>query len=422
MRKHLLTVAVALAVAFALFALPACGGGGSNSDNSGAGGSGSGSGAQPQPVDVPTGIWVIRYLGNAAGEYVEEFNMMEDFYGRQVNLLEFATVTYGQAAWFDLDATGHGTFTNFTQEPVEVTFDGSAITFADGTTIPYTRDGDRLWFEEEPGFFMILEKVSAQELAKVLSGAWDCVPLEKAQVGDLVALGTYETAPGNDRLEPLKWRVIDKQGDRLLLLCEKLIDSFAYNTDPTQSNNPSLTWENSSLRAFLNGDFLTTCFTADEAALIQVTHLTNPASCDLLNTIWGSLEDKGSATYSELHRQSLPDGPETDDKVFLLSLEEVLHYMGGTVLPSDDPSESNYPFSELDVYPEAIAQVTLAVDDNGSGYYDRQTMAGAWMTRTLSLGSHQNMCVVYIAGSGQVFNYFTYASMFIRPAMWVSVG
>ena len=66
-----------------------------------------------------------------------------------------------------------------------------------------------------------------------------------------------------------------------------------------------------------------------------------------------------------------------------------------------------------------IAYVTDAVQ---VGYYDNATRAGAWITRTLCNSHSAEDMVVYISSTGQVFNYFTYVPMFIRPAMWVSTG
>lgn len=87
-----------------------------------------------------------------------------------------------------------------------------------------------------------------------------------------------------------------------------------------------------------------------------------------------------------------------------------------------DQSDDNYPFNVIDIYPNAVAYVTKSVQDNGSGYYDLETLGGAWMTRTLSSAHADNgQMVTYISGTGHVFNYFTYTPMFIRPAVWIKV-
>ncbi len=370
-------------------------------------------------ANVPTGLWALTYIGNENGEYVEEFNVVEGFDGKPVNFMEIATLDYGEISYFDLDENGEGVLREYSKDPRSVKFDAEKLTFDDGTEIPYVRDGDRLWYEDEPGFFCVMLNVTQAEYERILRGAYDCKLLKDAQIGDLVALGTYDTAPGNDKTEVIKWRVIDKDGDKLLILCDQLIDSFCYHNEEKGGVLETMSWQDSTVRAFLNGDFLTCCFTEEEIALIETTHLKNEGLNDVLENLWRNVEDKGEATYSELKDQDLPDGPETDDKVFLLSVDEVLKYFGDETAPDPDQSEDNYPFSVIDTYPKAIAYVTKAVQDNHEGYYDRETNGGAWMTRTLSVGSHRNTLVTYVSGSGHFFNYFTNTPMFIRPAMWV---
>ena len=66
--------------------------------------------------------------------------------------------------------------------------------------------------------------------------------------------------------------------------------------------------------------------------------------------------------------------------------------------------------------------MTKTVDENRIGFYDLQSRYGAWMTRTLSTALNENgPLVTYITSEGQVFNYYTYSPMFIRPAMWIAV-
>ena len=302
-----------------------------------------------------------------------------------------------------------------------MTLDLETIRFADGTERPYTRDGDLLWFESEPGCYMILRNVSEAHLQKVLNGAYDCMPPEAVKIGDLVALGEYDTIPGNDRKEPLKWRVIDKNGDRLLVICDRLIDSRAFN-DAADADENALTWETSTLRQFLNNDFMSDVFTATDAERILTTRVENKSQAALLNLLWGNLEDKGETAYSVMRQQTGSDEPDTDDKVFLLSVEEVLRYFGDEVRQPEDVSDDNYPFSVMDVYPHAIAYVTEAAAHSGKGYYSRETLGGAWMTRTLSTGNHGWKQITYVAGDGQIFNYYTDKALFIRPAMWIAAG
>ncbi len=393
-----------------VFSLVSCGGGSEGKE-------------EENKTAPPTGVWVMRYLGNEKGEYVEEMNLVEDFYGNKVNLIEMMTLDYGEALYYRFGEDGKGVYYATGGREEDVSIDSEKITYADGTVKAYTRQGDRMWYEDEPGFYAVLDNISEDMLKKFISGAYDCVELEKADIGDLVALGTYDTAPGNDRTEPLKWRVIDRDGSKLLLLCDQLIDSFSYNYNPSQEGLEDITWENSSLRAFLNdsGSGFLTMFTEEEQAIMLTTHVDNSSNNAELLKYWGSFHDDGEKKYSDLAKQSVPDMSDTDDRVFLLSFREVEKYFGEATEDNSD-DDTGYPFTAMPKNSNWIAYVTKAVQDNGSGYFDRYTFGGAWMTRTLSTAHPGNgRLVVYISGDGQVFNYFTYTPMFIRPAVWVQV-
>lgn len=374
-----------------------------------------------EETTLPSGIWVLRYIGNDNGEYVEEFNLTQDFYGNTINIIEMATVDYGEISYIELNENGEGTYYSMGgRDPASISFTADKVT-KDGVEKEYKREGNRLWFpEDDPVFNEVFENVSEELLEKIKRGAYDCVDFDKAEIGDLVAIGEYEMSPGNDRKEPIKWRVLDKDGDRLFVLCDKLIDSFSYNHNPDQTNLDAVTWENSSIRAFLNdpAGFLS-CFNEDELAMMEMTHNENKAANEELLKYWGSFEDVGEATYSDLAKQNKADEADTDDKVFLLSFQEVEKYFGAASEPSIDP---DYPFSSMPRNEKWIAYVTKAVQDNGSGYFDSRTAAGAWMTRTLSRANEKfGNEVTYISSDGQVFNYFTYVPLFIRPAMWIKI-
>ena len=374
-------------------------------------------------TNYPVGNWVLMYYGNSQGEYVEELNQSE--FSGVTDIIAFICEKYGDICYFKINEDGKALYHKLNGEEFECEFDDEKITFDFGIT-EYKLTGDHFYLEdpEFQGSYLVMFNVSDNTLAKMLEGCYGTVELKDAKVGDLVALGKYETSPGNDRLEWLKWRVLDKDGDKLLIICDELIDSYAYNTNPNQVNLDKVNWKDSTCRAFLNNetDGFLSMFSEEERSLIQVTHVDNTACNDILNEIWKDFEDQGKATYSDMTKQHVPDGEDTDDKVFLLSVKEVLKYFGDEVIPPKGKDLDDYPFSVMNTYPKAVAKVTLAVDDNGSGYYDLQSKQGAWMTRTLSNAKPESgMMVTYITGDGQVYCYYTFASMFIRPAMWIEV-
>lgn len=125
------------------------------------------------------------------------------------------------------------------------------------------------------------------------------VPAEP-RIGDIVRFGTYEqdndTSNGAEEIE---WQVLDIQGDKALIISKYALDSRPYHEETVP-----VTWETSTLRAWLNDDFLNTAFTASEQKSIRATTLSNPDHA--------SFGTEG--------------GNDTVDKVFLLSTDEANQY------------------------------------------------------------------------------------------------
>ena len=293
MKKKVLSVIIA---SMFLLSVSACSG-------SGLGGAG---GQNSEPVQIPTGIWVIRYYGDENAQYLEEYNMTEDYYGLPINTIEKFILDFDRTAYFTLDDSGSGTFTDIWGETQEASFDSSTITFEDGYTVEYTRKGDFLWYRDQyQDYYNVMESVSEELLRKIENGAFGCVEPGKAEVGDCVAFGTYDTWPYNEKTETLKWRVIDKDGDCLMIICDPLIDAFSYNYNPDMTGLDSITWENCTLRAFLNDpEGFLSCFTDDELAMIQTTHLdNNAANEELMKTLKVYSATKFGKTRAEVERE-----------------------------------------------------------------------------------------------------------------------
>lgn len=85
-----------------------------------------------------------------------------------------------------------------------------------------------------------------------------------AAVGDAVIFGKYEqNGKADDGAEALEWIVLEKQDDKLLLISRYCID-----TKPINSTRTDVAWTDSTLCTWLNGDFVNTVFSAEEAASI----------------------------------------------------------------------------------------------------------------------------------------------------------
>ena len=121
-------------------------------------------------------------------------------------------------------------------------------------------------------------------------------------VGDHIILGTYKQKVEGDP-EPIEWRVLEIKDGKALIISEYLLEPYAYNLELDD-----ITWENCSLRKWLNGKFYDEAFSESEKSLIQTVTIKNPD-----NPLYGT-----------------PGGNDTEDNVFCLSLEEVQVYFADT--------------------------------------------------------------------------------------------
>lgn len=118
--------------------------------------------------------------------------------------------------------------------------------------------------------------------------------LKYSQKGDTVIIGEYAG-------EDIEWLVLDKQGDKLLLISKEALFKHQYSDT---ENSGGYSWYGSSLRNYLNGSFYRTAFTADEEAIILTT----------------KVKDTKQPDYGKVYNY------DTNDKLFLLSVDEAKTY------------------------------------------------------------------------------------------------
>ena len=117
-------------------------------------------------------------------------------------------------------------------------------------------------------------------------------------VGGYVFFGSYDQ--GNGKSEPIEWQVLEKQGDRALLITRHAIEAKQFH-----SSGGNITWDACSLRSFLNGKFFDKAFNGSEKDMVLMTE-----------------PPLGVNSYFP----STTPGKQTKDKVFLLSIEELKRY------------------------------------------------------------------------------------------------
>ena len=116
----------------------------------------------------------------------------------------------------------------------------------------------------------------------------EIVDIHRAEIGDAVEFGLYERTP-------IIWRVLRRTDDSLLLLSKDIVEVEKYN-----EIDEDTTWENCSLRKWLNSVFVEKAFSNDEKKLLV----------------------ESSVTADRNHEYETEAGNDTIDKVFLLSSKE----------------------------------------------------------------------------------------------------
>lgn len=193
--------------------------------------------------------------------------------------------------------------------------------------------------------------------------------------GDKVLFGLYEqdgnTSNGREIIE---WQVLDEKDDRLLVISKYGLDAKPYNDAYEKT-----TWEQCSLRAWLNGDFLDTAFT-DEAQE-RIIESDVPAGKN--------------------PKYSTDSGNDTKDKVFLLSIDEANKYFA-----SDDAR---------------ICQPTAYAVENGAFENDKNGACWWWLRSP----GYSQYYAAYVNTDGVVYSYGLYVDYVrgaVRPALWINLN
>ena len=142
------------------------------------------------------------------------------------------------------------------------------------------------------------------------------------KAGDSYFFGKYEQ-DGNagNGAEDIEWIVLSVEDGRILLISKYVLDAKAFQDPENPSERPKgVTWENCSLRKWMNNDFYNTAFSDEEKAMIPEVTLINSG-----NEYYGT-----------------PAQNDTKDKVFCLSVDEVLKYFGESTYTTEDGAYGHY--------------------------------------------------------------------------------
>ena len=229
--------------------------------------------------------------------------------------------------------------------------------------------------------YILLKDISykdSKEKCADIKTKYNQILMRKAAVGDKITFGTYEqdnvTSNGTENIE---WLVLARENNKILVISDKALDRQLYD-------NADVTWENCSLRKWLNDSFLNAAFSEEERALIQSTTLS---------------ADKNPEYSSD-------PGTATTDKVFLLSINEAEKYFN-----SDEARKCA---------PTAYAKAQGAL--TSSDVYETPSGAATcwWWLRSPGY-SQKGAAIVNCDGSVYYFGYgVDYDDVSVRPALWIS--
>ena len=206
--------------------------------------------------------------------------------------------------------------------------------------------------------------------------------------GDHVTFGHYEQDGdiGNGP-EPIEWQIISEEDGKLLLISSSILDCQAFNT-----GSDGVTWETCTLRSWLNYEFYNAAFDDDEKELISTAVLNNTGD----------------------ERLGTGSGNDTEDKVFVLSIEEIADYYG--LIWDDD-------ISHWGTAGVLETKVTDYAHEEGSYRYVFDNDGGDWWTRSTGLHSYDAWMIDY-EGRATLRNYHDvgYLNLGIRPVIYLDIG
>lgn len=199
-----------------------------------------------------------------------------------------------------------------------------------------------------------------------------------APVGSLIKYGKYEQDnDSSNGIEDIEWIILAKDDNKMLVISDKAIDCKPYH-----SSYGNTTWEECSLRRWLNDTFVNEAFTTEEQEKILTTNVTADANPDY----------------------DTDAGNDTEDKVFLLSIEEANRYF-------KYDSERQCVSTE---YAKANGAYTYEIDGASNCF---------WWLR--SQGGYSNKSASVVNSDGTVSKYGNAVDDnrdCVRPAMWISLA
>ena len=175
------------------------------------------------------------------------------------------------------------------------------------------------------------------------------------------------------------WRVLEVHGGKALLLSENVLEERAYQDKPSCC----ITWENSTLRRYLNSEFYNKFNNVEKTKIAEI-----------------KLENKANPWYGT------NGGNDTTDRIFLLSIEEVVMYFGDSGQLKNRASTKSH------------------IEDQYNGARIAKDVAGEecwWWLRSPGFSSYNVACVSLYGSIDVIGNPMYSERSSVRPALWVEL-
>lgn len=223
---------------------------------------------------------------------------------------------------------------------------------------------------------VVTENVNSNKGASTDNGENDKAEQDMFVACDIdgyVTFGGYEQDNDTSNgAEPIEWLMLAKEEGRALVVSKYALDCKSYN-----ESSGTVLWEESSLRDWLNNDFYYAAFGDDEKPRILLT----------------DNENKGTA-------KGTGDGDHTEDRVFLLSVDELEAYF--------EPAERR------------ACQATEYATAQGANKHESSGNCMWWLRSS----GYSTIYASYISYGGRIDTTGCEVDdedMAVRPAMWVSL-
>lgn len=256
-------------------------------------------------------------------------------------------------------------------------------------------------------FLYRLETVSSKDIGQHI------------EVGDTIEFGSYEQDNDiSNGKEPIEWIVLENEDGHALLVSLNCLDYKSYNTDSVE-----IIWETSSLREWLNNVFVKEAFSYRERKKILAQTIENPG-------LYAGVDENGcwivtnSDEYVENILYQTENSNATEDKVYLLSADEVVLYLDSGIIEYPHLTE----YAKERFMESTLKQAKENGYDNEEAIRNRYAELEAehgegccnWWLRSPGISGDSAAVVSYETDEIQIQNVTEGAA--VRPVLWIETN